>query len=261
MTEPEFITEISSVEDGIVLIRGYSHDDIIGSIPYASAVFMTLVGRLPSEEEGRLVDAMLTSLLDHGFVASTVSAARYIASGNPEFIPAVAGGLLAAGANTVSPGHSVDLIEEVLAVKRSMGMEDRPAVRKVLEARISRGERIPGLGHPIHKDSDFRAERLFLIAEEMELLGESTLLLKMVHQEFLLITGKTKIPINIDGCLACLGRDLGLTGNQTVALAILAVLPGLMAHVSEELEANIPLRFIRDGIYVGEGHRSLPGSE
>ena len=96
MSEPEFTTEISSVEDGIVLIRGYSHGDIIGNIPYASAVFMTLVGRLPSEKEGRLVDAMLTSLLDHGFVASTVSAARYIASGNPEFIPAVAGGLLIA---------------------------------------------------------------------------------------------------------------------------------------------------------------------
>jgi len=84
-------------EPGQVLIRGYSHAEIIGRLPYANATYLTLVGRLPNEAEARLIDAILTSLLDHGWVASTVTAARYIASGNPQFIPAVAGGILAAG--------------------------------------------------------------------------------------------------------------------------------------------------------------------
>lgn len=40
--------------------------------------------------------------------------------------------------------------------------------------------------------------------------------------------------------------------NQTVAFAVLSVLPGLMAHVIEEIETGRPLRFIQDGDYVGE---------
>jgi hypothetical protein len=52
--------------------------------------------------------------------------------------------------------------------------------------------------------------------------------------------------------------DLGLSAQQTVALALLAVLPGLMAHVIEEIDDGVPLRFISDGEYVGEDYRPLP---
>src|SRR4029077_8698209 len=99
-------TAVSDVEEGRVIIRGYSHEELIGRVPYASASVLTLVGRVPNPNEAKLLDAMLTSLLDHGFVAATVSAARYAASGNPQFVPAVAAGLLAAGENTLSPEHS-----------------------------------------------------------------------------------------------------------------------------------------------------------
>src|SRR4051794_28598340 len=129
---PRFQTAISDVEEGRVVIRGYSHADIIGTVPYADATFLTLVGRLPTASESRLVDAILTSLLDHGWVASTVAATRYIASGNPQFIPAVAGGLLAAGANTLSPEHSFGVIQHALDVKASQGVDAAGAARVVV---------------------------------------------------------------------------------------------------------------------------------
>src|SRR3990172_2595100 len=90
-------------ERGRVIIRGYTHEEIMGNLPYAEAPFLTMVGRLPTPGEARLTDAILTSLLDHGLQACSVSAARYIASGNPQLVPGVAGGILAAGANTLSP--------------------------------------------------------------------------------------------------------------------------------------------------------------
>ena len=37
----EFSTQISAVEPGRVLIRGYSHAEIIGRLPYASATYLT----------------------------------------------------------------------------------------------------------------------------------------------------------------------------------------------------------------------------
>jgi citrate synthase len=255
---PGFTTSVSEVQAGRVLIRGYSHEEIIGRLPYADATFLTIVGRLPSPPEARLVDAVLTSLLDHGFVASTVSAARYIASGNPEFVPAVAGGLLAAGSNTLSPEHSCELLSYGLELQRKNGWATEETAAAIVEELRSEGRRFPGFGHPVHKEGDFRADALFRLAEELGLAGEATVLYRAIHAEFVRTTGKQNIPINIDGCLACLGMDLGLSAHETVSLALLAVLPGLMAHVTEEIEAGVPLRFIEGGGYDGEPYRPLP---
>ena len=254
----EFQTSVSDARAGRVLIRGYSHEQIIGRLPYAEATYLTLVGELPSPERARLVDAILTSLLDHGFVASTITAARYIASGNPQLVPAVAGGLLAAGQNTLSPQHAFELIGHALQVRTERELSVDDAARAVVDEVRAAGRRVPGFGHPIHREGDFRATVLFELADELGLAGEATGMYRAIHQAFGEITGKTGIPINIDGCLACLGMDLGLSADQTVALALLAVLPGLMAHVIEEIETGKPLRYIQDGAYVGEPERSLP---
>lgn len=254
---PSFQTAVSEVGAGRVVIRGHSQEEIMRQLDYAQGTFLTLVGRMPSAAEGRLVNAMLLSLLDHGFVAATVTAARYIASGNPQFVPAVAGGLLAAGANTLSPEHSCELIERARAVRDAEGLDDEGAADRVVAELIAEGRRVPGLGHPIHRDGDFRATVLFELADELGLAGEATGLYRAIHAAFLARSGKRGIPINIDGCLACLGMDLGLTPRQTVAIALLGVLPGLMAHVDEEIEQNVPLRYITDGEYVGAAERPL----
>jgi citryl-CoA lyase len=256
----EFSTEISVVEPGRVLIRGYSHAEIIGRLPYASATYLTLVGRLPNEAEASLIDAILTSLLDHGWVASTVTAARYIASGNPQFIPAVAGGILAAGQNTLSPEHSFKLLDAVAQEREKRSLSTPDAARVVVERLVAERRRVPGLGHPIHKESDFRSDVLFALARELGLAGDSVATYEAVRAATQEVTGRL-LPINIDGCLACLGRDLGLSANQVVALAILAVLPGLMAHVIEEIEAGVPLRHIRDGAYTGPEYRQLDSAK
>lgn len=256
--DAEFLTSVSNVTDGEVIIRGYSHAEIIGRIAYAPATYLTLVGRLPTEAEAKLIDAMLTSLLDHGFVAATITAARYIASGNPEFVPAVAGGLLAAGQNTLSPEHSVELIERARALQEEKDLTDEETAKEIVAAIREEGRRFPGFGHPVHRGSDFRATVLFDLADELGLDGPATRMYRAIHAEFVRATGKDNIPINIDGCLACLGSDLGLSAQQTVAIALLAVLPGLMAHVIEEIEEGAPLRFITDGAYVGDDYRPLP---
>jgi citrate synthase len=257
----QFETSISTVEPGRVLIRGYSHEAIMRQLHYQDAAFLTLIGRLPSPAESRLVDAILTSLLDHGWVASTVAAARYVASGNPQFVPAVAGGLLAAGSNTLSPEHSYELLERAIKLHADRGGDIRHTAAAVVDEARAQGRRIPGFGHPVHRDVDFRAEVLFDLAEELGLVGPATTMYRAIHTAFVEATGRTHIPINIDGCLACLGMDLGLSAHQVVAFAMLAVLPGLMAHVIEEIEQKVPLRYIEDGTYIGAGLRELPASD
>jgi citrate synthase len=254
----EFRTRVSEVADGIVNLRGYSLRDVMCQVSYADAAFLTIIGRFPTEAETRLVNAVLTSLLDHGFVASTITAARYIASGNPNFVPAIAGGLLAAGSNTLSPQHSFEVLERASAVRANDGCSATAAATVVLAEIRGAGRRVPGLGHPTHKDSDFRADVLFELADELGLAGQAQEQLRAIHAVFVAESGK-QLPINVDGALACIGMDLGWSADQTVAFALLSVLPGLMAHVIEEIDSGVALRHITAGSYDGNALRPLPG--
>lgn len=207
-----------------------------------------------------MTDALLMSLLDHGFVAASVLAARYCASGNPQFIPATAVGLLTAGSNTISPQHSAQFIEDAYRRMLDEGLSVEATAGHVVEEVRARKRRIPGFGHPTHKGEDFRATKLWKIAAECGFVGDKTRLYQAIHAEFLRVTGKQGICINVDGAMACIMTEMGFRPMEMVAIAMLAVLPGIMAHVIEEIEEGIPLRIVPDeGMdYLGAPERKLP---
>jgi citrate synthase len=256
----EWQTKISRVMEGKVLIRGYTHEQLIGDHSYAEGVFLTVRGELPTKAEARMTDAMLNSLLDHGFVAASVLAARYAASGNPQLVPGVAAGLLTAGSNTISPQHSAEFLDKAVKMMKQdkLSMEET-AVRVVVAVRAEK-RRIPGLGHPTHKGDDFRAVKLRKIAAECGFLGDKIKMFEAIHDEFLRSTGKQGICINVDGMLGAIMSEMGFRPMQMAAVALLAVLPGIMAHVIEEIEEGKPLRIVRDedNDYLGPAERPVP---
>lgn len=256
----EWQTKISRVMEGKVLIRGYSHEKLIGGYNYAEGVFLTLRGELPTPQEGRMMDAMLMSLLDHGFVAASVLAARYAASGNPQLVPGTAAGLLTAGSNTISPQHSAEYLDNALKTMRAEGLSLEETARRVVAKVRAEKRRIPGLGHPTHKGDDFRAMQLRRIAAENGFLGDKIRMFEAIHAEFLRATGKQGICINVDGMLGAIMSEMGFRPMQMAAVALLAVLPGIMAHVIEEIEEGKPLRIVRDedNDYLGPAERPVP---
>ena len=54
--------------------------------------------------------------------------------------------------------------------------------------------------------------------------------------------------------------EMGFRPLQMVSIAVLAVLPGILAHVIEEIEEGKPLRIVRDedADFLGEAERELP---
>jgi citrate synthase len=254
-----FTTRISNVLPNKILIRGYPQQEIIGNLSFAEGFFLTIKGRLPKQNEKAMLEALLNALLDHGFIAASISGARYIASGNPQFIPAVAGGLLAAGANTISPQHSAEFINEAYNLMTGEKLTIEETAKKVVDKCLKEKRRIPGFGHPVHKDFDIRAVRLRELAEKYGLLGEKTKLYEAIHKEFLNQTRKKGIPINVDGMMAAIMNELGFDPLEMVAVAALAVLPGIMAHAIEEIKEGVPIRVIPDMIseYVGESERHI----
>lgn len=256
----EWQTKVSRVVEGKVIIRGYSHEALIGDYTFADGVFLTLRGELPTPQESRMVDAMLNSLLDHGFVAASVLAARYAASGNPQLVPGTAAGLLTAGSNTISPQHSAEFLDNALKRMRAENLSLEETAKRVVAEIRAQKKRIPGLGHPTHKGDDFRARKLRKIAAENGFLGDKIRMFEAIHAEFCSSTGRQGICINVDGMLGAIMSEMGFRPMQMAAVALLAVLPGIMAHVIEEIEEGKPLRIVRDedNDYLGAPERPVP---
>src|SRR5215212_647306 len=140
----------TSDADSITLMGRDLASELMGRVTLTELTFLMVQGRMPSEGETRLLDAILVSLADHG-LTPTVLAARLTYTGAPESIQgAVAAGLL--GAGSVFLGVVEDtarFLDEIDDASSAVARE------------LAAGRRIPGLGHPVHKQQDPRTPRIY----------------------------------------------------------------------------------------------------
>ena len=260
MPEGYWNTAVSQSAPYKIFIRGYPLYDIIGNLTFTEVLHLTLMGELPSEDERKILDTLLCCIVDHQMVAANIPAARYTASGNPQFIPALASGILTIGANTVSPFDSSELIEASYKLMKNENLSFEETAKKIIAEYRAKKKRIPGFGHPSHREWDPRTVKLFYVAHKMGILKEKTRLYFAIHDEFSKTFGKGKgIPINIDGAMACVFSELGWGGPLiSLAVATMSFLPGMMAQIIEELENPVPLRYIHKSDYIGVPPRPLP---
>ena len=96
--DTKIVTGLGKAELHRVLVRNIDlTKDILGKLSFGQMTFLMLVGRIPTEAEGRMTDALLNVLVEHGMVGNIV-AARLTVSTAPEAIQgAVAAALLGAG--------------------------------------------------------------------------------------------------------------------------------------------------------------------
>jgi citrate synthase len=251
-------TSIGFAGENEILVRGYPLEELIGNVSYSEGVMLALKGRMPSEPEKSVLDAVLVCLLDHGFISATVPAARFVASANPSVQAGVAAGVLAMGQNAVSPAHACALIDDALARRDAGADPDDVAAAIVTEYRSDK-RRLPGFGHPSHTDGDPRAVRIEEVAAEAGFVSARLDMYKRIHGEFVRQSGRTDIPINIDGMMAAVLPEMGFTPDEITVLAMLSYLPGIAAHVLEEINDGVPLRIIppTTSAYDGPPRRSL----
>src|SRR5215212_9229312 len=87
-----------------VLIRGYPLDELMGRVSFADAVYLLLMGELPTPAIGRMLNAVLVSSIDHGVTPPSTLAARNVAVSRAPLKDSVAAGILAFG-----PHHGGDI--------------------------------------------------------------------------------------------------------------------------------------------------------
>jgi citrate synthase len=224
----------SSTRDSITLAGRDLPSEIMGRLSLTDLTYLLLVGRDPSPGERRLLDTVLVSLADHGLTPSAL-AARLTWTGAPEAIQgAVAAGLLGAGSVFLGPaGDTAVFLAEALAAGEGAPLED--VAQEAVAARMAAGRRVPGLGHPVHRDGDPRTPRLYAVAEEEGLLGPHARLLLLVAQAHEEASGK-RLPVNGAGAAGAVLVDIGIRPDVVRGVVLIARTAGLVAHLAEEMD-------------------------
>ena len=114
----------------------------------------------------------------------------------------------------------------------------RAIAERAVDARRAAGDRVPGLGHPVHKDVDPRTPRLYAIAPREGLLGPHLRLLEHVAAVNEERSGK-HLPVNGAGAGGAALVDLGLPPSSARGVVLIARTAGLVAHLVEEAEQPV----------------------
>ncbi len=215
-----------------IFVRG--HDltaDLIGKVSLGDVAFLELQGRLPSEKESVMFNALVVTLVEHGVTPSAI-AARLTYFGAPESLQAaVAAGLLGMGDRF---GGSIEQAARMLQEAPADG-ERRAVAREIVAGYRARKEIIPGLGHPVHKPADPRTTRLFELAAETGFSSRHVRLMELIAEKATAVYGR-ELPVNATGAIAAIASEMDIPWRVTRGLAVMARAIGLVAHVQEEME-------------------------
>jgi citrate synthase len=237
-------SNVSSIEEGRILLRG--HDlaaDVMGKYDFTEAIYLAIVGERPPESVRRVLDAVLVSLIDHGVTSSTLVARMTYRAAPEAFQGAIAAGVLNSGGRVLGSmeGCGRLLAEWVGGVAERGAQETAEAL---VAAERNAGRRIPGLGHNLHEKGDVRADRLFEIAGQTGHPTPHADLLQAVAAEVARAGGKP-LTINVTGAVAAVLLDLGIPWQILRGFGILSRVPGLIAHLAEEIQGGKGARLVR----------------
>jgi citrate synthase len=255
---PEWTTALTSIEADRILVRGYPVDELMGRVYFGDAVYLLLTGELPSPAISRLIGAMLTGFIDHG-VTPTSIIARHSMRAGASLPGSVAAGLLAFDKqHTNGVAECRALLEECLEMSGS-SMLVVSAASELVEGLVQ-ADRIPppGFGQAKHV-TDPRVTRLLQIALELEvdaLYSQCLRAIEVALSRHPALVDEP-LPVNVNGALAAVCGDLGLSSSLAEALLVISRVPGLIAHALEEKARLDPTSAPPSSHYTGPSERRL----
>lgn len=243
-TSFHWITAISEITPEDIYIRGYAMQDLVGRLPYSGIAYLILTGRLPNPGEWRMTDIILSSILDYGLEKSGTVAARAVVSVNPQMTAGLGAGVLAAGEYALSPQPTGTFLLDARDQWIASG-EDMDSFAEAFVAKLrAEKRRVPGFGHQVFRGVDPRAEKLKRFAIDYGVWGEINELYEAVHRAFKKAANKPDLVLNDVGMLAGIMTQMGFTPKEMEGLAILSTFPGLIAHISEEIQSGAINRIV-----------------
>jgi citrate synthase len=249
------------VEPNKIVVRGYNLMDLIGKYSYASLTYLLWRGELPSDEQSRMMDALLSVCLEHSLNSPSVDAVRFVASCGVPLQSAVSAGVAAFGdwhGGTIEEAAKLlqDGVKVAAESKRSLKITAEDILRRYSESKT----KLPGYGHPTHTE-DPRTKKLLEIAEQTKLRGPHIELAEIIEN----LTNKffrRHLILNVDGCIAAIISDMGFDWRIGKGFFIVSRAPGLVAHAYEQMYHERPYKAARwdEVVYTGPSERKAPSA-
>ncbi|WP_456400139.1 citryl-CoA lyase [Persephonella sp.] len=250
--ERKWKTGISWHFDGEAYVRGYKLFDLIGRLTFTEGIYLVLKGDLPDDREKEMFDAILVSLVEHSIAPPSIISARAVASGGNSLHVGVGAGILAFGEY-----HGGAIEGAMRFFQENVDKKPDEIVKSYFNNKI----RIPGYGHRYYKEFDPRSVKMLEIAKEKGFYGRHCKFAEEIEKEIEKIKGK-KLVMNVDGSAGAILSDMGFDWRIGKGLFIIGRIPGIVAHVYEELIYEKPfskrLDEEKEAEYFGVKPRELP---
>jgi citrate synthase len=231
-------TEIIEMMPGVIRLRGYEIQDLIGRVSFPAMIWLMLRGELPSEEQAELLGIALGAAVDHGPQAPSIAIARMAATCGVGINSAMASAVNVLGDVHGGAGEQALSFYGDIAAAMDGGATLADAVSARLESFFAEDKGyVPGFGHRFHP-VDPRAPRLLEVTRNFAARGvvggRFADIAEAIEAEISRRKGK-RIPLNIDGATAVIYGELGFPPPLTRGLFVLSRSVGILAHAWEQM--------------------------
>ncbi|TIL44170.1 citryl-CoA lyase [Mesorhizobium sp.] len=261
-------TDIIEMRPGVIRLRGYEIQDLIGRVSFPAMIWLMLRGELPGEEQAALLGIALGAAVDHGPQAPSIAIARMAATCGVGINSAMASAINVLGDVHGGAGEQALALYGDIAAALDAGVTLADAVASRLDRFFAEEKSyVPGLGHRFHP-VDPRAPRLIELTRDFAargvVSGRFADIAEAVEAEVARRKGK-KIPLNIDGATAVIYGELGFPPPLTRGLFVLSRSVGILAHAWEQSQQSdrnkgpLPREWL--WAYTGTPVRSFPQGE
>ena len=232
---------ISAANEQTILVRGRDlARELIGRVSFTDHFWLLVTGNPPTEAQRRVLDSTLVAIAEHGLVPS-VQASRMTYAAAPEALQgAVAAGILGCGSVVLGSSEAAGVfLSEIVqraggsAPAAQDGKSLETAAAEVIKEYRAARRAIPGYGHPLHKQADARALRLFEVAQEVGVAGTFVAAARLVETLLPRLVGKP-LAINVSGAIPAVLLDAGFPLPALKGVPLVARTAGLVAHLLEE---------------------------
>jgi citrate synthase len=228
----------TSTLESISLLGNDLADDLLGQISFGELSLWLITGTRPTSEQTRVFETVLVALADHGFTPTAISARMTYYSAPDSLQGAIAAGLLGGGSRFlgVTENTNAFLHEALESFGCDLPESDEgwnEIAQEVVAGAKAAGRKVPGLGHPVHKQRDPRTLVLIQIAKKNGVAGSQLSLFEAIGRVHADILGKT-LPLNGAGAAGAVLGDLGVRAELARGVALLARTAGLLGHLAEE---------------------------
>src|SRR6476661_5645536 len=230
------VSHISQAYPDRVEVRGRDlTGDLMGRLTFTEYFHLLLTGDEPTADQTYFLDLLLIAIAEHGMMPTNVAARMTLAADPGSLHGAVAAGILGCGPVILGTSEECARLLVEAGQQTAEGRDPTEVANEIAHRiRAARGK-LPGLGHPVHRPLDPRAERILELADARGVSGAHVALAREFRAAVAEAWGRP-LTMNVAMPIAAVTLDLGFPPAMAKAIPLLARTAGLLGHLVEEQE-------------------------